>query len=464
MSPIETWFRTYYASLTAFAWKLVGSQAVAEELVQQLFVSLYEKGDQLTVPTTPKAYLFQAVRNRCLNHLKQAQRKQAQETSLETIHDQGSRYDDPLEATEFEAQLYRWIQALPPACQQVFRLSRFEAKSNAEIAELLGISKRTVETHISKALKLLRAKLAASTPAGSASLLLLWVLGLAMLGGAACQKPILYTGPEITPRLVVESHFQPDSTWHLFLSKSQSINDSVSVRRVLDARVLLKGPAWEEEMVLSGLQYVTPSRRPVEGAAYELSVFADGLGSVFAKDTVPYAPDIEVLDTLTTAVSGQRAIVVELELTPHPLTRYHLIEAYQVLQYEGDSTVAFPVTLIDLDEKIANEGLGNNGGMFSQLYVPGTDWEGETQLLRFAIDRIFFPSDPQDPNPPRFFIQLDVSGVSQARYLYQRQMRQYNISNGLGILPQALDIPSNIQQGLGIFGAYSGTQTLIELE
>ena len=68
-------------------------------------------------------------------------------------------FSDPLEASEFEALLFQIIKSLPPSCQQVFKLSRFEGKKNQEIADQLQISKRTVETQISKALKILRQKI-----------------------------------------------------------------------------------------------------------------------------------------------------------------------------------------------------------------------------------------------------------------------------------------------------------------
>jgi len=464
MSILESWFRTYYAPLTAFAWKLVGSQEYAEEIVQQLFVSLYEKGDQLPSPDSPKAYLYQAVRNRCLNHLKKSQRKQSQETPLEGISERGSRYDDPLEATEFEAQLYAWIEALPPACREVFRLSRFESKSNAEIAELLGISKRTVETQISKALKLLRARLREIDLDQSSKLRLISLLAATILGLHSCQKPIPYTGPLIQPRLVVDSRFQPDSAWELSLFQTQDMNDSAEERRVLDARVLIEGATWEAEMELSGETYRLLDPKPAEGERYTLSIFADGLGSVFAVDTVPFAPSFQVLDTLTNVVSGQRALIIEVNLTPHPQTAYHFIEAAQLIRYEEDSIDVVQLFLADLDEQIDNEGLGIIDGYFPRLFVPGENWQGEVQRLRFAVGLSIFPIGSISPTSPESAIRLTISGVSKAYYDHQRGLSRYLTSSNLSVLTQTLAIPTNIQQGLGLFGAYSPETYVLELE
>ena len=64
-----------------------------------------------------------------------------------------------MEETEFEDKIYGIINSLPKQCQKIFEMSRFDGKSNADIAEELNISKRTVETQISNALKKLRSKL-----------------------------------------------------------------------------------------------------------------------------------------------------------------------------------------------------------------------------------------------------------------------------------------------------------------
>ncbi|MEO0471551.1 MAG: RNA polymerase sigma-70 factor [Bacteroidota bacterium] len=172
---IEKWFMDYYAMLTAFAWKMVQEEELAKEIVQELFLHLFEQGEKLSIQASPKSYLFQAVRNRCINHLNKR--------SVSTISiDQTTEaenpffFEDPMIAAEFEHQLYQWIKELPPACRQVFELSRFDGRSNAEIAAQLSISKRTVETQISKALRSLRRKLAAQDISESQRVLLFFGL------------------------------------------------------------------------------------------------------------------------------------------------------------------------------------------------------------------------------------------------------------------------------------------------
>lgn len=157
MREIEGWFKEYYPMLLAYASKMVQDQESAKEIVQELFLSLFEKQASLTQLHSPKAYLFQAVRNRCLNHLKK--NKQQKQVPLQEGNAIPDRYANPMEAAELEYQLYVWIDQLPPACKRVFRMSRFEGKKNQDIADALDISKRTVETQISKALRILRERL-----------------------------------------------------------------------------------------------------------------------------------------------------------------------------------------------------------------------------------------------------------------------------------------------------------------
>ena len=160
MDKLDALFRKFYPSLILFANKFTQDIEASKELVQELFISLYEKQDSLNIKQSPKSYLFQAVRNRALNYLQKQKREHAKrEVFAESQNGNYYLFNDPLEASEFEAQIFQLIQALPPACQRVFAMSRLEGKKNQEIADQLQISKRTVETQISKALKILREKI-----------------------------------------------------------------------------------------------------------------------------------------------------------------------------------------------------------------------------------------------------------------------------------------------------------------
>jgi RNA polymerase sigma-70 factor (family 1) len=153
-------FKSYYQVLTVFACKYVSDLEAAREIVQDLFVHIYENRDTLVITTSLKSYLYQSVRNRCLNHLKQAK---IHNKHLEILKSEADRGMDPealYNETEMEYRVFQIVSHLPSRCQAIFMMSRVEGKKNGEIAAQLNISVRTVETQISKALRILRQKLA----------------------------------------------------------------------------------------------------------------------------------------------------------------------------------------------------------------------------------------------------------------------------------------------------------------
>lgn len=149
-------FRQHYAALVLYGLKYLKDKEQSKEIVQEIFIGMYERQQDLVIRKNPKSYLFQSVRNRCLNELDKMKTEKKRREAYGSEKDASYMFADPLEAAEFEAKLHGLIEGLPPACQKVFRLSRFDGKTNAEIAEQLDISKRTVETQISKALRMLR--------------------------------------------------------------------------------------------------------------------------------------------------------------------------------------------------------------------------------------------------------------------------------------------------------------------
>ena len=152
-------FHEYYRPLTVFANKYLGDLDASKELVQDLFVSIYENRTSLIITTSLKAYLYQAVRNRCLNHLKKDEVRRGYQTQAARKQDSGETLEEEILANELEHQIFNIISQLSPKCREVFILSRVKGFKNQEIANSLEISRRTVETHISHALKTLREKL-----------------------------------------------------------------------------------------------------------------------------------------------------------------------------------------------------------------------------------------------------------------------------------------------------------------
>lgn len=158
-AQFEAIFKAHYPGMVLYANKFVQDMDTAKDLAQQVFVTVFEKRKDLQIKTSLKSYLFQAVRNAALNSLNQKKIHQKHEANIIGLQETYQEEGRSLELLELTEKLHKLIDELPPKCSQIFKLNRFEGKKNKEIAETLNISIRTVETQISKALKILREKL-----------------------------------------------------------------------------------------------------------------------------------------------------------------------------------------------------------------------------------------------------------------------------------------------------------------
>ncbi len=152
-------FRRWYKPLCQYACRLAdGDMDEAEDLVQQAFIKLWERRTRIDVAWSLKAYLYKTVHNACLNRLRslKVQSKYLDFTTQQT----GTMYTQPEDTSpELIERFRRAMDALPPQCRHIFELSRFESLKYREIADQLGISIKTVETQMGKALRVMRLQL-----------------------------------------------------------------------------------------------------------------------------------------------------------------------------------------------------------------------------------------------------------------------------------------------------------------
>ncbi len=155
----ERLFHTYYSHLCLFAEHYVRNQAEAEEIVQDIFVRLWENRKRIVIATSVKNYLFRSVKNRSLNFLqhKKIETRYAEELLSEA--EQNTPDDTGFIESELLHKIEESIKSMPEKRQEIFRLSREEGLKYREIAEKLDISIKTVETHMGLAIKTLRDKL-----------------------------------------------------------------------------------------------------------------------------------------------------------------------------------------------------------------------------------------------------------------------------------------------------------------
>lgn len=168
----ESAFKEHYRSLHAYAWSMVKDEMTGEEMVQQVFYKLWKARETTEITQGVAAYLYRSVYNECMNHLKHQKVKSAYQAHAAYTMQHTSNATDTIKLKELETRLDAALRELPEQCRAIFQLSRFEELKYHEIATKLGISVKTVENQMGKALKLLRLSLADFLPAMLVLLLL----------------------------------------------------------------------------------------------------------------------------------------------------------------------------------------------------------------------------------------------------------------------------------------------------
>jgi len=156
----EQLFKTHYAALHAYAQVIVKDEDIAEEIVQGMFLKFWEKRENLQISAI-KAYLYKCVYHDSLNYIRQEQTKNRyQEFTVHTMNTEHEPASLKVELSELQTHLRNALNELPEQCRTIFQMSRFEELKYREIADQLGLSIKTVENQMGKALKILRFKLA----------------------------------------------------------------------------------------------------------------------------------------------------------------------------------------------------------------------------------------------------------------------------------------------------------------
>ncbi len=159
-SPSQEEFRQlfdeHWNGLYAFAYNILKNKQSVEDCVQNVFVDFWNRAHQIRILHT-KAYLYQSVKNQCAKSLaKQKRFNYAVDLSYLATEPKILLEEKRNSKNEVLKEVYQQISLLPEKCQEVFRYSKIEKKSNKQIASELGISVSTVENHMNKALRLLR--------------------------------------------------------------------------------------------------------------------------------------------------------------------------------------------------------------------------------------------------------------------------------------------------------------------
>lgn len=157
LRTFEQLFHRHYNDLCRYAYKIVECEEIAKEIVNDVFLKIWQNRDSLTIKTSINAYLLKATRNKCIDYLRKKVREQYYCDEIpEATPSHYAHADEILIGNEMHNILNEAIEKLPKQCRLVFSLSRDKGMSYTEIANTLGLGIKTVETHIGRALKTLR--------------------------------------------------------------------------------------------------------------------------------------------------------------------------------------------------------------------------------------------------------------------------------------------------------------------
>ena len=154
----ELFYKKYYQQLFALAFRYVGQMEVAEEIVHDLFITVWNKSDQLNVQHSLKSYLFKAIINSSLNYIKKEKMQTEKRLAYLAVHDNEFTSDEEKGAAEEKMlkSLEEALELLPAKCKQVMYLSRFGKLKQQEIAQQMDISLKTVKNHLTYGFQKLR--------------------------------------------------------------------------------------------------------------------------------------------------------------------------------------------------------------------------------------------------------------------------------------------------------------------
>ena len=158
LGTFELAFNKYYKPLVIYANTYIKDIPESQDIVQQVFVSVWEKRESIQIHTSLNSLLYKAVYNACLNKIKQlkVRTNHAKEVQFTA---QASTLHETIQEKELQEKINMAIDRLPEQCAKIFRMSRFENLKYQEIADGLGLSVKTVENQMGKALKLMRESL-----------------------------------------------------------------------------------------------------------------------------------------------------------------------------------------------------------------------------------------------------------------------------------------------------------------
>ena len=156
-SAYDTLFRKYYSYLCMVVMRMTHSKEQSEDIVQEVFLEVWRKKEQLDIKSAVKSYLHRSVVNKTLNKIRDKKLEFDQdEEKLNSLPNMQSTPLQKIQGEELQSVIKTAFESLPEKCRVVFSMVKYEAMSYKETAEKLEISVKTVENQMSKALRIMR--------------------------------------------------------------------------------------------------------------------------------------------------------------------------------------------------------------------------------------------------------------------------------------------------------------------
>lgn len=148
-------FDTYYNPLCNFCYRFVENHTDAEDVVQDVFTSFWQKQDRIKIETDVKYYLFTSVRNKAIEYIRSKKRKMNLEDEMGR-RSESSYTEEFMEENLIKELISNSVRQLPPKCRQIFVMSKVNGLTYVEIADQLNLSTKTIENQMRRAFQILR--------------------------------------------------------------------------------------------------------------------------------------------------------------------------------------------------------------------------------------------------------------------------------------------------------------------
>ncbi len=161
----EKLFKKHYSNLTRYSWRYVNSKAIAEEITQEVFADLWENRKKWEIESSLRSYLYKMVKNKSLNYLKHQQVEDKYDKKwIEKKEYPSIEYESDRREQKIKKAIAEEIAKLPPRGKMTYELHRIDGLTYKEIAEVMDVSVKTVESQMTRALKKLRENLSHLLP------------------------------------------------------------------------------------------------------------------------------------------------------------------------------------------------------------------------------------------------------------------------------------------------------------